>query len=77
MTTYYLSASTGQNGVSQANSSGIAEATSAPTADCVVTFANAPNCSRGAMIRILDACVLWLKSDGSAQNGAAVIPFSR
>lgn len=77
MTTYYLSASTGQKGVSIADDSGVTEGTSAPTADCVVTFANVPNCSREAMLRILDAIHLYLKSDGASQNGAAVIPFGR
>ena len=74
MTTYYLSGTTGQKGFSIADDSGVTEGTSSPTADCVVTFANAPNCSRSSMLRILDGIRNWIISDGINPAGPT-IPF--
>lgn len=75
MTTYYLSASGGQTGLTEACDTGVAEATSAPTADVVVTFANAPNTSRETALNVLRACINYIKSD--AFNGVYNIPFGR
>jgi hypothetical protein len=73
MTTYYLSASQGQTGVSVTASTGVAEATSAPTADVVVTFANIA-VSRGSVMKILEGIRNYLHTDANNPAGP-VIPF--
>lgn len=73
MTTYYLSGSQGQTGMSAAVSTGVAEATSAPTADVVVTFANIA-VSRGSVMKIMEAIKNWLHTDANNPAGPT-IPF--
>jgi hypothetical protein len=79
MTTYYLSGSGGQVGMTEASNTGVAEATSAPTADVVVTLGGGNTAigqmSRETALQVLRACINYIKSDG--WNGNPQIPFGR
>jgi hypothetical protein len=77
LTVYYLSGSTSQPGFSQANNTGVAEATSLPAADVVVSLGAdgtpVTSLSRGGCVRVLQAIINYINSDGF--NGSPVLPF--
>lgn len=76
MTTYYLSLNAGQT-PSQAN---VAEATSAPTADFILTIGSganpAANLSRGNLVAALNAFLAYVLGDDKRAGGAMVLPLT-